>query len=172
MHSSASLSSSACAICISRTKAFLTAIIEKACEALASYAQFVSWKDAETETELRAVVSWPGDERRLAELNAFFLHTPTRNRIRTVPFRLPSASAQTDLVAKYFRGLGDPTRLRILELLRDEEELTSANWSSDSGSPSRRSPVISPVSAGAASSTAAVTAASSPTGSPISEWPS
>lgn len=44
--------------------------------------------------------------------------------MRAVPFRLPSAPAQTDLVAKYFRGLGDPTRLRILELLREEEELT------------------------------------------------
>lgn len=44
--------------------------------------------------------------------------------MRTVPFRLPSAPAHTDLVAKYFRGLGDPTRLRILELLRDEDELT------------------------------------------------
>jgi DNA-binding transcriptional ArsR family regulator len=31
---------------------------------------------------------------------------------------------QTDLVAKYFRGLGDPIRLRILELLRAEGELT------------------------------------------------
>jgi DNA-binding transcriptional ArsR family regulator len=30
----------------------------------------------------------------------------------------------TDLVAKYFRGLGDPIRLRILELLRTEGELT------------------------------------------------
>ena len=40
------------------------------------------------------------------------------------PFRLPDAPAETDLVAKYFRGLGDPTRLRILELLRDERELT------------------------------------------------
>ena len=29
-----------------------------------------------------------------------------------------------DLVAKYFRGLGDPTRVRILELLRDEGELS------------------------------------------------
>jgi DNA-binding transcriptional ArsR family regulator len=28
------------------------------------------------------------------------------------------------LVAKYFRGLGDPTRLRILDLLRSEGELT------------------------------------------------
>ena len=27
-------------------------------------------------------------------------------------------------MAKYFRGLGDPIRLRILELLRDEGELT------------------------------------------------
>ena len=44
--------------------------------------------------------------------------------MRTMPFRLPSAPAQTDLVAKYFRGLGDPTRLRILELLREGDELT------------------------------------------------
>jgi DNA-binding transcriptional ArsR family regulator len=28
------------------------------------------------------------------------------------------------LVAKYFRGLGDPIRLRILELLQSEEELS------------------------------------------------
>ena len=40
------------------------------------------------------------------------------------PFRLPEAPVRSDLVAKYFRGLGDPTRLRILELLRDEGELT------------------------------------------------
>ncbi len=40
------------------------------------------------------------------------------------PFRLPSAPLETDLVAKYFRGLGDPIRLRILELLRGERELS------------------------------------------------
>jgi DNA-binding transcriptional ArsR family regulator len=40
------------------------------------------------------------------------------------PFRLPSAPFETDLVAKYFRGLGDPIRLRILELLRREGELS------------------------------------------------
>ncbi len=40
------------------------------------------------------------------------------------PFRLPTAPAPTDLVAKYFRGLGDPTRLRILELLGRERELS------------------------------------------------
>ena len=42
----------------------------------------------------------------------------------TIPFRLPDAPVETDLVAKYFRGLGDPIRLRILELLRTEGELT------------------------------------------------
>ena len=40
------------------------------------------------------------------------------------PFRLPEAPVRADLVAKYFRGLGDPIRLRILELLRDEDELS------------------------------------------------
>lgn len=40
------------------------------------------------------------------------------------PFRLPSLPLPTDLVAKYFRGLGDPIRLRILELLRSEGELS------------------------------------------------
>ncbi len=40
------------------------------------------------------------------------------------PFRLPREPVRADLVAKYFRGLGDPTRLRILELLRREGALT------------------------------------------------
>src|SRR3989449_10219057 len=40
------------------------------------------------------------------------------------PFGLPDAPVEADLVAKYFRGLGEPTRLRILELLRDEGELS------------------------------------------------
>ena len=43
--------------------------------------------------------------------------------LESAPFRLPAAPVDTDLVAKYFRGLGDPTRLRILELLRAEGEL-------------------------------------------------
>jgi DNA-binding transcriptional ArsR family regulator len=42
----------------------------------------------------------------------------------TSPFRLPQAPARRDLVAKYFRGLGDPTRVRILELLRTRGELS------------------------------------------------
>ena len=40
------------------------------------------------------------------------------------PFVLPAAPAEPDLVAKYFRGLGDPTRVRILELLREHGELS------------------------------------------------
>ena len=44
--------------------------------------------------------------------------------VGTAPFRLPAALLPTDLVAKYFRGLGDPTRVRILELLRSDGELT------------------------------------------------
>jgi DNA-binding transcriptional ArsR family regulator len=42
----------------------------------------------------------------------------------STPFVLPDAPAEPDLVAKYFRGLGDPTRVRILELLRDHGELS------------------------------------------------
>jgi ArsR family transcriptional regulator, cadmium/lead-responsive transcriptional repressor len=44
--------------------------------------------------------------------------------VATAPFRLPPSPLATDLVAKYFRGLGDPSRLRILELLRVEQELS------------------------------------------------
>lgn len=44
--------------------------------------------------------------------------------LQTAPFRIPAAPTKTDLVAKYFRGLGDSTRLRILELLRAERELS------------------------------------------------
>jgi ArsR family transcriptional regulator, cadmium/lead-responsive transcriptional repressor len=40
------------------------------------------------------------------------------------PFRLPLAPSRDDLVAKYFRGLGDPTRIRILGLLREAGPLT------------------------------------------------
>jgi DNA-binding transcriptional ArsR family regulator len=37
------------------------------------------------------------------------------------PFRLPADPAETDLLAKYFRVLGDRTRLRILELVGERE---------------------------------------------------
>ena len=39
----------------------------------------------------------------------------------TAPFRLPEQVTERDLLAKYFRTLGNPTRLRILELLRERE---------------------------------------------------
>jgi ArsR family transcriptional regulator, cadmium/lead-responsive transcriptional repressor len=45
--------------------------------------------------------------------------------VQPAPFRLPTAPASTDLVAKYFRALGDPTRLRILGLLQTERELSA-----------------------------------------------
>jgi DNA-binding transcriptional ArsR family regulator len=37
------------------------------------------------------------------------------------PFRIEERPAPVDLVAKYFRALGDPTRLRLLELLDQGE---------------------------------------------------
>ena len=37
--------------------------------------------------------------------------------LEPAPFRLPDAPGEQDLLAKYFRALGDPTRLRVLELL-------------------------------------------------------
>jgi hypothetical protein len=40
------------------------------------------------------------------------------------PFVLPESPAEPDLVAKYFRGLGDPRRIRILELLHEHGELS------------------------------------------------
>lgn len=45
--------------------------------------------------------------------------------IETSPFRLSDAPSAPELVAKYFRGLGDPTRLRILDLLEEAGELSS-----------------------------------------------
>jgi hypothetical protein len=54
----------------------LTSIIEKAGKELLGHPQFVAGKDAASETELRATMSWPGDERRLADLAVFFVHTP------------------------------------------------------------------------------------------------
>ena len=41
--------------------------------------------------------------------------------ITEAPFRLPEQPVEADIMAKYFRGLGDPTRLRILEALSERE---------------------------------------------------
>jgi hypothetical protein len=54
----------------------LTEIIEKARAALEGHPRFVGWQDAANETELRAKMSSPGDERRHADLNVFIVHTP------------------------------------------------------------------------------------------------
>jgi DNA-binding transcriptional ArsR family regulator len=40
------------------------------------------------------------------------------------PFQLPEQPLETELLGKYFRGLGEPTRLRILELLLSHRELS------------------------------------------------
>lgn len=54
----------------------LTTILKKARSTLDGHEQFVSWKDAASETEMRAIMSWPGDDERQADLNVFFVHTP------------------------------------------------------------------------------------------------
>ena len=41
--------------------------------------------------------------------------------MKPAPFHLPEQPLEVDIVAKYFRGFGDPTRLRILEALKDGE---------------------------------------------------
>jgi DNA-binding transcriptional ArsR family regulator len=41
--------------------------------------------------------------------------------LANAPFRLPDEPAEADLLAKYFRVLGDRTRLRILELVCERE---------------------------------------------------
>jgi hypothetical protein len=50
----------------------------KARATLAARQQFVAIKEAAGETELRAVMRWPGDEERLADLNVFLVPTPQR----------------------------------------------------------------------------------------------
>jgi ArsR family transcriptional regulator, cadmium/lead-responsive transcriptional repressor len=45
--------------------------------------------------------------------------------ISASPFTLDNAPSRTDLLAKYFRGFGDPTRLRVLQLLDSEGELSA-----------------------------------------------
>ena len=43
---------------------------------LEQHPQFVRWKTAAAETELRAEMSWPDDPERRADLNIFFVHMP------------------------------------------------------------------------------------------------
>jgi ArsR family transcriptional regulator, cadmium/lead-responsive transcriptional repressor len=41
--------------------------------------------------------------------------------VTEAPFQLPEQPLEVDIVAKYFRGFGDPTRLQILQALTDGE---------------------------------------------------
>jgi len=41
--------------------------------------------------------------------------------ITEAPFNLPEQPLEVDIVAKYFRGFGDPTRVQILEALAEGE---------------------------------------------------
>ena len=50
---------------------------------------------------------------------------PEISVLASAPFRLSETPTELDLLAKYFRGLGDPTRLRILELLAAEGEISA-----------------------------------------------
>lgn len=43
---------------------------------------------------------------------------------RDAPFALPEQPTEPDLLAKYFKVLADPTRVRILELLQERGELS------------------------------------------------
>lgn len=55
----------------------LSDIIVKPRDALVDHAQFEAPPDADNELELRATMRWPGDDRRHAQLNVFFVHIPT-----------------------------------------------------------------------------------------------
>ncbi len=54
----------------------LSDIIVKARDALVDHAQFEASGAADNEQELRATMRWPGDDRRRAQLNIFFVHIP------------------------------------------------------------------------------------------------
>jgi hypothetical protein len=58
----------------------LTEVIARAREALEARPDFVRWKKIDEETELRAVMRWPGDEEKEAELAVLFVHTPQEAR--------------------------------------------------------------------------------------------
>ena len=45
--------------------------------------------------------------------------------VSSSPFSLADAPTRTEFLAKYFRGLGDPTRLHILQRLEEAGELSA-----------------------------------------------
>ena len=61
------------------------------------------------------------DTTALAYIRKFCTIAGVEAAFRDAPFRLPADPAEADLLAKYFRVLGDRTRLRILELVAEHE---------------------------------------------------
>ena len=51
------------------------------------------------------------------------------------PFALSETPTEPELVGKYFRVLGDPTRVRILELLQEHGELSVGQMVDQLGEP-------------------------------------
>jgi ArsR family transcriptional regulator, cadmium/lead-responsive transcriptional repressor len=51
------------------------------------------------------------------------------------PFALTDSPSRNELLAKYFRGLGDPTRLRIVRLLGERGELSAGEIVGECGLP-------------------------------------
>lgn len=49
------------------------------------------------------------------------------------PFLLPREPTEPDLVAKYFKVLSDPARVRVLELLRERGELSVGQLTAELG---------------------------------------
>lgn len=56
----------------------LTALLKKARKTLQDHECFSGWGEAATDQELRARVTWPGDNERYADLNVFFVHVPAK----------------------------------------------------------------------------------------------
>ena len=53
--------------------------------------------------------------------SCFICLTSHMNAATIAPFRIAAEPAPLDLVAKYFRAFGDPTRLRLIAALDDQE---------------------------------------------------
>src|SRR5258708_26020203 len=66
----------------------------------------------------------PDRGRRMHHYSRAYTEKVSARAVRQAPFQLPPAPARSDLVSKYFRTLADPTRLRILQLLASEGELS------------------------------------------------
>jgi hypothetical protein len=69
----------------------------KARATVEEHRQFVAWKEAAEETELRATMHWTGDSGRLADLNVFFVHLPGGRNANSKPRLRPLDRRPTHL---------------------------------------------------------------------------